>query len=114
MNVLGLDIGGANVKVSDEDGNVRVVRFPMWSRHQELPVLLEELGRTSRPQLIGLTMTAELADCFENKSAGVHFLVDSVRRTFPNAEVRVWLTSGEFAEPDDVIDFENHFDDLRG
>ena len=104
MKVMGLDIGGANIKTADMDGNVRSVPFAMWTRSQQLPEELVRICDSVRPVLVGLTMTAELADCFETKADGVNHVVESVRRAFPEAELRVWLTSGEFAEPDDAVE----------
>lgn len=102
--VLGLDIGGANIKAADLDGTVRAVAFPMWSRHRELTDALRRLSWMEQPDLVGLTMTAELADCFDCKADGVAWVIDSVCHAFPHSEVRVWLTSGEFAEPQDAVE----------
>ena len=49
-------------------------------------------------------MTAELADCFETKAEGVEFIVRTTCAVFSDSLVRVWLTSGEFAEPHDAIE----------
>ena len=67
---LGLDIGGANLKAADPDGQVRVATFPMWQQHRELTDRLRSLSWIERPDLVGVTMTAELADCFETKADG--------------------------------------------
>ena len=106
MKVLGLDIGGANIKVSDADGNTRSVVFPMWTRNAELRATLAALipDDASSPDMIALTMTAELADCFQTKSEGVNFIIDAVQQAFSGIPIRIWLTSGEFAEPDDARD----------
>ena len=40
--VLGLDIGGANIKLASDDGSyVQTKPFPMWTRHQELATVVE-------------------------------------------------------------------------
>jgi len=101
---LGLDIGGANLKSADLAGNVRSIPFPMWTQHRELADVLPSMSATAAPNLVGLTMTAELADCFDSKGAGVKWVIDCVRQAFPKSAVRVWLTTGEFAEPDDAAD----------
>lgn len=101
---LGLDIGGANLKAADLDGTVRSMAFPMWKQHLQLTERLQELSWVEDPDLVGLTMTAELADCFDCKADGVAWVIDSVCHAFPRSAVRVWLTSGEFAEPDDAIE----------
>lgn len=106
MQILGLDIGGANIKAANIDGKTCSVAFPMWNDHLKLPQALEEITNRMdcQPDLIGLTMTAELADCFGTKSDGVRYVIESVVNTFPKAEVRIWLTSSEFAEPADALE----------
>ncbi len=107
LNVLGLDIGGANIKAATADGETLSLPFAMWKQPDLLAETLrdrvaEHFGDV--PQLIALTMTAELADCFETKAAGVGFVVDAVQRAFTGVPLRVWLTSGEFADADDACD----------
>ena len=114
MNVLGLDIGGANIKASDADGRTASMVFPMWTRHRELASVLQawtqqELTNVGilNTDMIALTMTAELADCFQTKQEGVQFVIDAVREAFPQQRLQVWMTSGEFAEADDAIALAN-------
>lgn len=104
VNVLGLDIGGANIKMSTADGNTLAFAFPMWKQPNQLTRTLQnscsQLIR--RPDIIALTTTAELADCFATKADGVRFVIDAVQEAFPGTPLRVWMTSGEFAEPEDA------------
>ncbi|HAD61063.1 MAG TPA: H4MPT-linked C1 transfer pathway protein [Planctomycetaceae bacterium] len=101
MNVLGLDIGGANIKLADPDGNTLSRAFPMWTRHSELAEELMTLTQSfAMPDLIGLTMTGELADCFLNREDGVSQIIGSVEQAFPSTVIRVWMSSGEFTEPE--------------
>lgn len=104
MYVLGLDIGGANIKIADADGNTAATAFPMWTDYQKLSIHLTEMCDDvfRIPDMVALTMTAELADCFETKQEGVEFVIDAVQQAFPGVPLRVWLTTGEFAEPDDA------------
>lgn len=102
--VLGLDVGGANLKAANLDGQVQSVAFPMWQQHRELTDHLRALSWVDNPDLVGVTMTAELADCFDTKADGVAWVIDSVCQAYPNSEVRFWLTTGEFAEPDDAVE----------
>jgi hypothetical protein len=106
VNVLGLDIGGANIKAATADGDSVSVPFAIWRDPDGLTRQLESLPllSTSRPELVALTMTAELADCFATKADGVRFVIATVCRVFPGAVVRVWLTSGEFASADEASD----------
>lgn len=106
MQILGLDIGGANIKAATFDGVSECVPFAMWKNPEGLTEALRGLTLLDgqAPDLVGLTMTAELADCFETRAQGVEFIIRRVIEVFPNCPVRVWMTSGEFAEPDDAID----------
>ncbi len=79
----GLDIGGANIKFASCDGLVKQIQFPIWKNKDGLDAILTELANSLSPgSHIGVTMTAELADCFETKPEGVRFVVESVVRTF--------------------------------
>ncbi len=104
MRIVGLDIGGANLKIASLDGICLTIPFPMWKQSGQLTSTLRLLPADAfgNPDMIALTMTAELADCFATKSEGVRFIIDSVKMAFPETPIRVWLTSGEFAEPDDA------------
>ena len=105
MNVIGLDIGGANIKAADADGNTVSRPFAMWTRKDDLTGELTQLGQQqfAKPDMVALTMTAELADCFVTKAEGVAFIIAATQAAFPDVPLRVWLTSGEFAEPDDAV-----------
>lgn len=105
MRVLGLDIGGANIKAATADGASVCVPFEIWRRKDELETVLRALklpGLEQSPDVVALVMTAELADCFETKAEGVDFIVRTVQTVFDKSLIRVWLTSGEFADPDDA------------
>ncbi|MEZ6039725.1 MAG: hydantoinase/oxoprolinase family protein [Planctomycetaceae bacterium] len=106
MHFLGLDIGGANIKLATHDVAVRSVPFAMWKQYEQLTATLIDhcVGVFANPTMIGLTMTAELADCFPDKTAGVQFVVNATVAAFPGKPVRVWMTSGEFAEPADAVE----------
>ncbi|MCP4782282.1 MAG: H4MPT-linked C1 transfer pathway protein [Fuerstiella sp.] len=103
MRVLGLDIGGANIKASDADGHTTSMPFAMWQQKEELPAALRALAaEQNSPEMVALTLTAELADCFQTKAEGVEFVINAVEESFKDVPLRVWLTSGEFAEPVDA------------
>lgn len=109
MIALGLDIGGANIKAATSDGNCVSRAFAIWQNKNALLQELKQLPRLSESHydLVALTMTAELADCFETKAEGVEFIVRTVAEAFPDSLLRVWMTSGEFAEPGDAIALPN-------
>ena len=97
MSILGLDIGGANIKAADEAGRARSRSFAMWKHPErlgdELASILREFPQTER---VAVTMTAELADCFATKSEGVRFILDAVDAISPPSSVHVWTTAGRF------------------
>jgi len=81
MAILGLDIGGANIKAADASGRAISRPFAIWRHPERLTVeivsILQEFPDTDQ---IALTMTAELADCFSTKAEGVRFILDVVER----------------------------------
>jgi len=104
IRVLGFDIGGANIKAANADGNTHAVAFPMWTEYSQLSSALVRIARDhfEPPDMIAVTMTAELADCFATKAEGVSFVVEAVQTAFPQIPSRFWLTTGEFAAADDA------------
>ncbi len=106
VQVLGLDIGGANIKAASSDGNSEQLPFAIWKSPEQLADRLRSLQLLSslQPGLVALTMTAELADCFPTRAAGVRFIVQAVTSVFPQIPVRVWLTSGEFCTAEEAYD----------
>ncbi|MDN7023922.1 H4MPT-linked C1 transfer pathway protein [Methanoculleus sp. FWC-SCC1] len=77
--MIGVDIGGANLKVVDEDG-VHIHYCPLW---QEAPLaahLSEYAGEAA------VVMSGELADSFSNKMEGIAWIVDQVRQALPEAQ----------------------------
>ena len=97
MSILGLDIGGANIKGADETGRTVSRPFAMWKRHEQLAdeivSILAEFPQTER---LAVTMTAELADCFATKSEGVRFILAAVVASAGSASVEAWTTAGRF------------------
>lgn len=105
MQIVGLDIGGANLKAATADGGAASVSFPLWQRPDELAAALESLiSRFDAPDLLAVTMTGELADCYATKAEGVARILQSVQQAAHGAEVQVWQTAGEFVEPQDAVD----------
>jgi probable H4MPT-linked C1 transfer pathway protein len=100
--VLGLDIGGANLKAADGAGYARSVYFPLWRTPEKLSEALVELVADAPPcGTWAVTMTGELADCFRNKQEGVAAILYAVefaaaRQPRP-PQVAVYLTDGSFA-----------------
>jgi probable H4MPT-linked C1 transfer pathway protein len=98
-SVLGLDIGGANLKAAHADGAALSQSFPLWKHSAELPEALHALlGRVLRFDALAVTMTGELCDCYETKRQGVHAILDALERVAGPVPVRVWQTDGRFVD----------------
>ena len=99
MNVVGLDIGGANLKAANSDGTSVSRPFPIWQEHEQLANKLAELIEPlGAPDAFAVTMTAELADCFSTKAEGVGFILGKVEEIAKSRPVHVWQTGGEFVD----------------
>jgi probable H4MPT-linked C1 transfer pathway protein len=85
MKSLGIDVGGANLKVSTANGDFRLIYFPMWKRLNELEDLLKKIEREFSPDRTGVVMTAELSDVFPTKEEGVLTIAKIIQRVFGSA-----------------------------
>ena len=79
--MIGIDVGGANLKVVDENG-VHIHYCPLW-KESPLAEIITEYGAAENAAVV---MSGELADGFFNKTEGIRFIVDAVRKTFPDAK----------------------------
>lgn len=105
MSVIGIDIGGANLKFSNGLETHRTVPFPLWREANGLSrALHEQLETLPAARQLAVTMTGELCDCFENKQQGVKSIVDSVEAFAESRfEVRYYQVTGEFVSAFDAI-----------
>jgi uncharacterized hydantoinase/oxoprolinase family protein len=79
MTWLGLDIGGANLKAADAHGFAALRPFAIWRAPDQLTMELQTLLAAAPPHRgLAVTMTAELADCYQTKTQGVQSIVDAV------------------------------------
>lgn len=97
--LLGLDIGGANVKLALLRGNTLELAqshsFALWKTPGELSSFLVPLLRgCGSIDSIAATMTGELCDCYETKEEGVNQIVRALGEAAGNIPVRWWSTSG--------------------
>src|SRR5881392_4143690 len=109
QTILGLDIGGANLKAATPDkpgGGARgdpaggsphpravSVPFPLWKQPDKLPAALAELVKKfPDAEELAVTMTGELCDCFETKRDGVNAIIKAVRGASDGRTIRVWTT----------------------
>src|SRR5262245_36524036 len=94
--VVALDIGGANLKAVCSQGGVVSRPFALWKNHTHLTNELRKLRRQLPVfDVVALTMTGELCDCFATKRDGVHFILDSVECVFRPKPIGVWQTDGK-------------------
>jgi hypothetical protein len=89
--MIGIDVGGAYLKVVDDAG-VHIHYCPLWEQSPVTDLLRQYVRNDDEP--VAVVMSGELADCFENKQQGIAFIVDSVRKAFPNA--RFYGTDAQF------------------
>ncbi len=103
MVVLGLDIGGANLKAATADKRAVSVPFPLWKQPDKLPAALAELvAKFPDAEELAVTMTGELCDCFETKRDGVNAIVAAVRFASAGRPIRVWSTDGVFLNAEEA------------
>jgi len=102
VNVLGLDIGGANTKAAFlkiKQGRVTerttiLEYFPVWKKEKkQLSKLLKQIKKvlTNGAVLdgVGVTITAELSDAYRTKKEGINQVLDCVTQVFGDAPVFV-------------------------
>jgi hypothetical protein len=105
MHYFGFDIGGANIKCGDLDGNAFEIPFPIWEGPQQLPSVLSKIASDfPNDSRVGVTMTAELADCFETKRDGVKFIVDSVSSSLAQFKPLFYRTSGQLCGGPEAVE----------
>jgi hypothetical protein len=93
---LAFDIGGANLKVADGQGFAHSFAFALWKDSKQLARELRTLiAESPAADHIAVTMTGELADCFESKAEGVRFILHSLQEAADGRHTRVYLTNGK-------------------
>ncbi len=99
MNWIGLDVGGANLKLADGHGLAISRPFALWRHSDALPAALAELLSTAPADAgIALTMTGELADCFKTRREGVASILAAVESAAAGRPVRVYGLDGGFVD----------------
>ena len=104
MDVLGLDVGGANIKAAglrlgkNREIKTSIEYFPVWKTGKEnlslaIQRTVKKLGWTNF-DWVGLTMTAELSDVYFNKVEGVNHVLDCVCKIFPVEQIFVLDVDG--------------------
>lgn len=107
--VVGMDIGGANLKLSDTGGTHLSLPFALWRLHerlgQSIRLMLEEYCRDTGRQIsqIALTMTGELADCYATRSQGVRQILQQVASEVDPHRIRVYDVHGHFVSIEEAM-----------
>jgi len=94
--IVGLDIGGANLKAATSDGWATTHPFELWKHPEKLGAELRLLLEGKSVSRLAITMTGELCDCFETKREGVGTILEQVEAAFPGTAFAVWSTRGVF------------------
>jgi probable H4MPT-linked C1 transfer pathway protein len=99
--IVGLDIGGANLKAADGLGAARSRPFALWKAPDRLAAELRALlADLPPPDRLAVTMTGELCDCFATRAAGVRHILGAVADL--GRPLRVWRTDGRFCSADEA------------
>jgi (4-(4-[2-(gamma-L-glutamylamino)ethyl]phenoxymethyl)furan-2-yl)methanamine synthase len=97
MRWIGLDIGGANLKLADCTAFARQMPFAMWRQpdhlHEALVRLISDMPEFDA---VALTMTGEMADCFETREEGVCRILEQVTRVIPASVIQVYSVDGHW------------------
>ena len=109
VRVLGIDIGGANIKAATSDGDCATIPFAMWLTPDELAdslvALAERLGSVSA---WAVTMTGEMADAYYDRAVGVRRIAGQTRMAADRAmvsDIAFYGVDGRFRELDEVLEF---------
>src|SRR3954466_15088673 len=103
MAILGLDVGGANLKAATTDKRAVSGPLALWKQPDRLPAALAELvAKFPDAEELAVTMTGELCDCFETKRDGVHAIIKAVRFAREGRPIRVWCTDGAFLNSEEA------------
>ncbi|MDO9326814.1 MAG: hydantoinase/oxoprolinase family protein [Methanoregula sp.] len=80
--MIGIDVGGANLKIVDESG-AHIHYCPLWESAPVTSLLDPYVVAPDDPAAV--VMSGELADSFSNKQEGISFIVKAVQAAFPCA-----------------------------
>lgn len=105
MKWLGIDVGGANIKLADGVQFAQLRPFPLWNRPDGLAeVLLELLTAAPAADGIAATMTGELCDCYETKADGVRHIVGALQEAAAGRPLAIYGVDGQFRPAEATMD----------
>lgn len=101
---LGIDIGGAHLKaclLTKKNRpfieNVGIYYTPIWKKGDQLSICLKKIKsewNISVRDSIRITMSGEMADCFESRKAGVLSIQSIVSKIFKGNQIGVYSLNG--------------------
>ena len=103
--IVGLDIGGANLKaavwLSDQEVLGASLNFPMWKQPDRLADGIQQLlGSLGKADQVGtqlaVTMTGELADCFATRREGVVRIIDQLSQVVAPGQLHIYTVDGRW------------------
>ena len=100
MNIVGVDIGGANLKVARSDGAAWSEPFALWQQPQVLASQLVEQWFAQTPEVVLATMTGELCDCYTSRAEGVCHILEQLEAAAGDAALYVWSMAEGFVTAD--------------
>src|SRR5437868_5046677 len=99
--VLGLDIGGANLKAAHSRGAARLQPYALWKNPHGLSTALTQLVRELPPfDCLAVTLTAELCECYTSKRQGVEAILAAVETLASRSAISIWRRDGRFVDLD--------------
>jgi (4-(4-[2-(gamma-L-glutamylamino)ethyl]phenoxymethyl)furan-2-yl)methanamine synthase len=108
---IGIDVGGANLKLVCDDRTAWSVPFPLWKQSSQLATAIGQLlqlaiahDRNLHSASIALTMTGELADCYRDRAEGVRDIVRRTREAIGSRTLRVYDVTGQWLTDAEAID----------
>lgn len=102
--VLGVDVGGAQIKLADASGQSLALKFPMWLEADRLADSVRELSlqfcraHSQHYTHLAVTMTGEMADCFATRRIGVEFILRSLIKALPELDHHVYSVDGNWLD----------------
>ena len=95
--ILGLDIGGANLKAAHSEGAARTIAFPLWKHPDRLSFeLVRVCAAMPAHDRLAVTMTGESCDCYTSRREGVRAILHSVQEAAGTKPTCVWTTRSRF------------------
>lgn len=104
--VIGIDIGGANLKFSGADQQGYSQPFAMWKQYADLRDFLAagvEAVSTLPVDYLAITMTGELADCFATRRAGVAHIAEHASAVLGPDRTRIYAVDGAWHSPPEAV-----------